>query len=195
MTTECMQRHVPYINWSSTQHTLYTLMSEFTRLMGLFHWCYSARLGSTGFLPFSSREITLYLALFFCTCSIEVRYLSYVWIQLGTIIAFRKVLIYLGWACSIEVLTIAECQRDREIPIFWHLKTQFRSGHNGSAVVTKRTEENSVRCNFPTFHPHSSLLTLPFFFVLESFICVIHLGLFKVKSILLFSQYWTWNPN
>lgn len=68
-------------------------------------------------------------------------------------------------------------------------KTGFRSIQNGSAVVTQRSEENRAPCDFPTFHPNPSLhpqTPLPFFFVPESFICLIHSGLFKVTSLLLF---------
>lgn len=72
------QRHVPFIDWSSTQHTsVHTLVYVHT------HFRREQREREPQHAWHSS----------------YVR--SCVRIQLGTIVAFRQVLIYLGWACSI----------------------------------------------------------------------------------------------
>lgn len=111
MTTEFMQRHVPFIDCSSPPHT-----SVHT------HVCIHARF---------SREPQ------------RTRYSSSVRTQLGTVAAFRRLLIYLGWTRSIwkppQQLTDRETKKFQSSAAKKH---QFRRGHNGSAVVAKRREEN-----------------------------------------------------
>ncbi len=149
---------------------LYTLMSTFTHTLG----------GSREREPQHARH------------SSYVR--SCARIQLGTIVAFRQVLIYLGWACSIwkhpQQLT------DRETKKFQSSGAKKLSSDLViMAQLSQPKEGERIGCLviFPLF-----TLTLPrfsSFFVPESFICVIHSGLFKVTSLLLFPRYWTWNPN
>lgn len=128
MTTECMQGHVPFIDWSSAQHT-----SVHTHVY--FHTHLRTERGGG-----SAHEVFKQCAVYVCA-------------QLGTIAAFRQVLIYLGWACSIW--KCPQWLTDRKTKKFQC------SGHNGSAVVAKRREENRVPCDFPTFHSHPSLLFFP----------------------------------
>lgn len=111
---------------------LYTLMSTFTHTWGLN--------GEEGGAGGSAHEV-------FKQCAV------YVCVQLGTIAAFRQVLIYLRWAYSIW-------KRPQWLTDGKRKKFQC-SGHNGSAVVAKRREENRVPCDFPTFHSHPSLLFFP----------------------------------